>query len=314
MVSCVLAIAGPTGSGKSMLAMDAAEALDGTVVNADSMQVYRELRVMTARPTPADEARVPHRLFGVLSVRERCSAGRWLSLARAEIDGALTGGRLPIVVGGTGLYLAALMKGLAEVPDVPAEVRAEAQALHAALGSEAFRTRLAALDAGAAARLPAGDTQRLIRAYEVARWTGRTLSDWQNRTGTDARNGLRFLTVLLLPPRAGLYDALEGRFDAMLRAGGLEEVEALVEMDLEPGLPAAKAVGVRELAAFVRGDCPLAEAVAAAKQATRRYAKRQMTWLRHQFDADHVLFEQYSETNKPETFPLIRQALLTIEA
>ena len=314
MAGCVLVIAGPTGSGKSMLAMDAAEIFNGAIVNADSMQVYRELRVMTARPSPADEARVPHRLFGVLSVRERCSAGRWLSLARAEIDAAHSDGRLPIVVGGTGLYLAALMKGLAEVPDVPAEVRAEAQALHAAVGGEAFRAGLAALDAGAAAGLPAGDTQRLIRAYEVARWTGRTLADWQSRKRTDALSGLRFVTVLLLPPRAELYEALGGRFDAMLRAGGLEEVEALVAMDLDPGVPAAKAVGVRELVEYVRGDRTLTEATTAAKQATRRYAKRQMTWLRHQLNADRVLFEQYSETNKPETFSFIRLALLTTEA
>ena len=175
----VLIIAGPTGSGKSALAGDAAQAFDGAVINADSMQVYRELRVLTARPTPEDEARVPHRLFGVLSAAERCSAGRWLGLARAEIKDAWSAGRLPIVVGGTGLYLKALHQGFADIPPVPIDVRAEAEALHAELGGERFRHELARFDPEGASRIAASDRQRLLRAFEVARGTGRPLREWQ---------------------------------------------------------------------------------------------------------------------------------------
>src|SRR5512144_3283938 len=177
----VLIVGGPTGSGKSALALDAAEAFAGTVINADSMQVYRELRVLTARPSPSDEARVPHRLFGVLPAAERCSAGNWLGLAQAEIVTARNAGRLPIVVGGTGLYLKALSQGLAEVPPVPAAIRAEAEALYAEIGGEAFRRELARVDPQGASRLPPTDRQRFVRAYEVARATGRPLSDWQRR-------------------------------------------------------------------------------------------------------------------------------------
>ncbi|SUS08232.1 tRNA dimethylallyltransferase [uncultured Defluviicoccus sp.] len=307
----MLIVAGPTGSGKSALALDVASAFDGVVINADSAQVYRELRILTARPSPDDEARAPHRLYGVLSAAERCSAGRWLEMADAAIGEARSAGRLPVVVGGTGLYLKVVTKGLAPVPAVPAGVRAEATALWAKLGGEAFRAMLAERDPQAAAKLPAGDRQRLLRAWEVVRATGCPLSEWQKaaREGKGPENSAA--TLVLSPPRETLYPALDARFLRMLERGALQEVEALVAMHLDPSLPAMKAVGVRELAAHLRGETTLATATTEAQQATRRFAKRQMTWLRHQVAADAVFFEQYSERIKKEIFSFIRREVLT---
>jgi tRNA dimethylallyltransferase len=307
----VLIVAGPTGSGKSALAIDAAVEFRGTVINADSMQVYRELRLLTARPSAADEARVPHRLFGVLSAAEVCSVGRWLAMAADEITLARTQGRQPIVVGGTGLYLKALTNGLVPVPEIPADVRGEARAMHRRLGGEAFKDRLAGLDPGAASRLPAGDSQRLIRAYEVVAATGRTLADWQRQTPAKPVVDARFATIVLQPPREALYATVDARFDAMIAAGALDEVRALVALGLDPTLPAMKAVGVKELAAHLRGEIGLEEACAAARQATRNFAKRQRTWLRHQLGAADRVFEQYSERMSSEMFSFIRQFLLT---
>jgi tRNA dimethylallyltransferase len=307
----VLIVAGPTGSGKSALAIDAAVEFRGTVINADSMQVYRELRLLTARPTPEDEARVPHRLFGVLPAAEVCSAGRWLAMAADVIVAARTQGRLPIVVGGTGLYLKALTNGLAPVPEVAEAVRGAARALHRRLGGDAFRDALARLDPVAAARLPAGDSQRLVRAYEVAAATGRTLADWQRQAPAIPAVDARFATIVLSPPREDLYAAVDARFDAMIAAGALDEVRALVALGLDPALPAMKAVGVKELAAHLRGEIDLERACAAAKKATRNFAKRQRTWLRHQLDPDEQAFEQYSERIYPKMLSFIRQFLLT---
>jgi tRNA dimethylallyltransferase len=306
----VLVVAGPTGSGKSALAIDAAEAFGGIVINADSAQVYRELRVLTARPSADDEARVPHRLFGVLSAQERCSAGRWLGLARAVIEAAWAEGRLPIVAGGSGLYLRALAEGLAPVPPIPGAVRADTEALYARLGGERFREELRALDPEAAARLPATDRQRLVRAFEVVRATGRTLGDWQRRPAA-GRLRAAVTTLVLLPSRAALYPALDARFEAMLAAGALREAEALLALGVDPGLPVLKALGLRELAAHLAGTMTREEASARAKQATRQFAKRQMTWLRHQVRADAVFSEQYSESIRQEIFAFIRRRLLT---
>jgi tRNA dimethylallyltransferase len=307
----VLIVAGPTGSGKSALALDAAEAFDGVVINADSMQIYRELRVLTARPSAADEARAPHRLFGVLPAAERCSAGRWLGMAQAEIDVARSAGRLPIVVGGTGLYLKALLEGLAEVPPASAEIRAQAEALHAEIGGEAFRRELARLDPAGAPRLPATDRQRLVRAFEVARATGRPLHEWQRRSPSAAAMDDRFATIALMPARPHLYAALDARFDTMLAAGAIDEVRALMALGVDASLPAMKAVGVREMVAYLCGQSSLEQAAAAAKQATRRFAKRQFTWLRHQLHPDRVVNEQYSERIRPQIFSFIRRQLLT---
>jgi len=290
----VIVIAGPTASGKSALALDLAAAYGGTIVNADSLQIYRDLRILTARPDPAAEARAPHRLYGFLDAAERGSVARWRELALGEIAASVSRGSLPILVGGTGLYLRALFDGLAPVPDVPPAIRAEAGELYRRLGGAAFRNQLAAFDPTAAARFPPGDRTRLTRAYEVVRATGVPIGEWQRRPAASAP--YRFATVLLMPPRAALYAACDARFAAMVAAGGLAEAAALMARGLDPELPAMKAVGVPELLAHLRGESTLAEAIAAAQQATRRYAKRQMTWFRHQLHAELVCVEQYSES------------------
>ena len=282
----VVIVAGPTASGKSALALALAERFRGEIVNADSMQIYRELPVLTARPTPADEARVPHHLYGVQSVAEVSSAGTWLKLALRAIAEIRARGRLPIVCGGTGLYLKVLMEGIAPVPDVPVATIDEAKRLYAAEGGEAFRARLATLDADAAERLVAGDRQRLVRAYAVVRATGRPLGEWHEDQPQTPPLAARFLTIVLTPERAALYARINARFDAMLDLGTLDEVAALEGRGLDADLPALKALGVPEFRRHLAGDCELAEAVEKAKQATRNFAKRQLTWYRHQLAAD----------------------------
>jgi tRNA dimethylallyltransferase len=309
----VLVIGGPTASGKSALALELAERLDGVVINADSMQVYRELPVLTAQPDAAARARAPHRLYGVLPGDAPCSAGRWRELALAEIDAALAAGRRPIVVGGTGLYLSALTQGIADIPPVPDAVRAEATALYDRLGGAAFRAALAERDSAAAARLPPGDRQRLIRAWEVAVATGRPLSDWQAGPDATPPPHLAFDAVLVLPPRADLYAACDARFAAMMDAGAPDEVRALAARGLDPGLPVMKALGVPELLRHLAGALPREEAVRLARQATRRYAKRQYTWFRHRgamprapLRSRHVI-EQFPESMTPEIIKIVRK-------
>jgi tRNA dimethylallyltransferase len=315
--SPIVVIAGPTASGKSALALALAEAFEGIVINADSMQVYRDLRVLTARPTPAEEARAPHRLYGVIDAAEPCSAGRWCGLALTEIAAAQKAHRLALLVGGTGLYLRALLKGLAPIPSVAESVRREARALHARLGGVAFREALAALDAETAAALAPGDSQRLIRAYEVARATGRGLAEW--RRAPLRPPAFRAAAVVLLPPRPALNARCDVRFLRMVEAGAVGEVRTLLERKLDPMLPAMKAVGVGELGAFIAGRCSLPEAIAAAQQATRRYVKRQYTWFRHQLPAAEEVqklevTEQFSESLEGQIFAFIRQFLLTIKS
>jgi tRNA dimethylallyltransferase len=281
----VVVIGGPTASGKSGLALAVAEALDGTVINADSMQLYAELDVITARPPAEDLARAPHRLYGVLPVAERGSAARWRDLALAEIAEAKAAGRLPVVVGGTGLYLRALMQGLSDVPAIPDGVRAAAHARLAEQGGEAFRAALIARDPDSV-KLNPGDTTRLTRAWEVLEATGHPLSHWQSQTAQGAPEDLRFTILFLDPPRADLYALCDRRFVLMMEQGGLEEVRRLDELvqarDLPADLPALKALGVPELRRHLRGEIGMADAVALAQQSTRRYAKRQVTWFRHQ--------------------------------
>ncbi|HVJ55026.1 MAG TPA: tRNA (adenosine(37)-N6)-dimethylallyltransferase MiaA [Aliidongia sp.] len=283
----IIVIAGPTASGKSTLALELAERLGGTVINADSMQIYRDLEILTARPDPAAVARAPHRLYGVLDGAELSSVASWIDLARAEIAMA----KLPILCGGTGLYLRALLQGIAPVPPIPDPVRQAARALHAELGGEAFRAALGRIDPEAASRLNAGDSQRLVRAYEVVTATGRPLGDWQREAA--AESDLDPLIFTLLPPREELYAAIDGRFAAMVRAGALDEVRALIARNLDPALPIMKALGVPELARHLAGAISLDAAIAEAQQASRRYAKRQYTWFRHQLPAAEIIEAKY---------------------
>ncbi len=285
MKTPVVVVAGPTGSGKSALALAIAERHGGTIVNADSMQVYRELRVLTARPDEAALARAPHALYGVIPAAERCSAGRWRALALEAIAAAHDAGRLPVVVGGTGLYLDALARGLAPIPPIPEAVRRSVHDLVAEIGVEAAHARLAARDPVTAARLSATDAQRIARALEVLEVTGRTLSDWQtDGQAEDVR--LDIFTLLIDPPREALYAACDARHERMISAGAVDEVRSLSALGLDPALPAMKALGVRELAAFVAGRTTLAAACAAGQKATRNYAKRQMTWFRNRVAPD----------------------------
>jgi tRNA dimethylallyltransferase len=278
----VLLIGGPTASGKSGLALALARRLDGTVINADSMQLYAELRVLTARPGPAEEAEAPHRLYGVVPAAEAMSAARWRALALAEIAAAHAAGRLPILVGGTGLYFAALTRGLADIPPVEAAVRQAARERHARLGGPAFHAELAARDPDSGARLQPGDTQRLLRAWEVLEATGRPLSHWQGAGRIGPPPELAFLSLVVDPPRPLLYAACDCRFAQMLRQGALDEVRALAALGLDAGLPAMKALGVPELRDHLSGRLGLAEATERVQQMTRNYAKRQVTWFRHQ--------------------------------
>jgi tRNA dimethylallyltransferase len=307
-------VAGPTASGKSALALALAEEFAGTIVNADSQQVYRDLAVLSARPGAAEMARAPHRLYGAIDAAENCSVGRWLALADAEIDAACAAGRLPILVGGTGLYLEALLDGLAELPPIPVAAREEARALHAQLGGAAFRERLAALDPVGAAKLVTSDTQRLTRAYEVVRATGRPLSAWQQQH-TPPRH-LRAAAVVLLPEREPLYRACDSRVQRMMAEGAEDEVRALLARELPAHLPAMKAVGVRELRAWLDGAMTRETTIAAMQQATRQYVKRQYTWFRRRLQASEILRrmtikEQFSVSLLPDIFSFIRSSLLT---
>ncbi|MEW5727170.1 MAG: tRNA (adenosine(37)-N6)-dimethylallyltransferase MiaA [Pseudomonadota bacterium] len=307
-----LVIAGPTASGKSGLALALAEEFCGVVINADSMQVYDVLRVVTARPSPEDEARAPHRLYGVLAPSVACSAALWRDMAAAEMVAAWDAGKLPIVVGGTGLYIRTLMQGISPVPDIPADVRDQARTLLERLGNAAFHAELARRDPVMGGRLDAGNSQRLVRAWEVIEATGRSLADWQAEPMEGAVPA-RWHSVALLPPRDWLYASCERRFQWMVGHGALDEVRALLDLGLDPALPAMKALGVPELASFLRSERPLAAAIAAANQATRNYAKRQMTWFRHQLDASEVVSAQFSESLRAKIFANIRQFLLTKE-
>ena len=273
-------IAGPTASGKSGAGLELAARFGGTIINADSMQVYRELRLLTARPSEADEARVPYRLYGTVPAADAYSVGRWLGDAARAMAEAHKEGRLPILVGGTGLYFKALTEGLAPVPDIPAEIRAHWRERSEQLGRDALHAELAARDPAMAARLGPNDPQRIVRALEVIDATGVSLAEWQGGNAMPLLAPGDALRLVIAPEREPLYAAIDARFDRMIEDGALDEVRALLGLDLDPGLPAMRAHGVRELAAYLSGALTREEAVAKAKTESRRYAKRQMTWLR----------------------------------
>jgi tRNA dimethylallyltransferase len=276
-------IAGATASGKSALALDLAADVGGTVINADSMQIYRDLPILTAQPDAASMAAVPHRLYGILPLDDPATAARWAELAGAEIEAAWAAGRVPFLVGGTGLYLRALLEGFAPIPEIDPLYRAEAQTLLAELGAEGLHARLAARDPETAAKLPPSDSQRLMRAWEVFVATGRSLAWWQKQPSTPplAVEALSFVTA---PARDQLYAACDDRLITMVAKGAVGEVAAAREA--YPGAAQEqagfKALGFRELAGHLDGKWGLEEAVAAAQQATRNYAKRQGTWFRRQ--------------------------------
>ena len=275
-------IAGPTASGKSALALQLAQTHDAVIINADSMQVYRDLRVVTARPTPEEEVQIPHRLYGHVDAAVNFSAGHWVADAAVALAQARAQNRLPIFVGGSGLYFKALISGLSAVPPIPAKVRDSVRARLELDGVEALHAELARRDQATAERLRPRDRTRIARALEVIESTGRSLTDWH-------RDGLppllpqgQFSALFLAPDRDQLYARIDARFDAMLAAGAPEEVAALAARHLDPLLPAMKAHGVPVLIRHLKGEITLEEAATIARADTRHYAKRQFTWFRHQ--------------------------------
>lgn len=281
-------IAGPTASGKSALALALAEQVGGTIINADSAQVYRDLRIVTARPGSAEEARVPHRLYGTRDGADACSMAAWAADARDEIATAHASGRLPILCGGTGLYLRTLVEGIAPVPEIDPAVRATVRAMapgeaHLALVRD---------DPEAAQRLRPGDTTRTQRALEVVRSTGRTLASWQAEKAGGIGETVALRPLILLPPRAWLLERCDARLQKIFSDEGIEEVRLLLERRLPAVAPVMLAIGVPEIAAFLGGTLSHAEALAAARMATRQYAKRQYTWFRRQPPPEWPRFEK----------------------
>ena len=298
-------IAGPTASGKSQLAIDLARRFGGAVINADSMQLYADLTVLTARPQPQEIQDIPHHLFGICDAAHRASVAEWLGLAATAIANVRAAGQLPIIVGGTGMYLQAGLRGIAPVPDVPADLHQHCIDLYRELGGAKFRDALAGYDADIAARLVDGDSQRLVRAMGVAMATDRPLSWWQQQPHKGALLG-SVVTIAVMPPRPTLYDRINQRFDHMLMHGAVDEVARLMARQLDPGLPLMKALGVAPIAAFLQGDITKDDAAFIAKRDSRRYAKRQMTWIRNNFNAQITVEKKYSESLYEKIFSLIR--------
>ena len=274
-------IAGPTAGGKSRLALELARRHGGVVINADAMQVYRELRILTARPDSGEEALAPHRLYGFVGARDAYSAGLWRAHAAGEIARAHAAGKVAVVVGGTGLYFESLLKGLAAIPDVAPEVRAKWRKIASSEGAGEIRQHLESADPVMAARIARGDRQRAVRALEVLESTGRSLAWWQERDGSaGAGPAGACLRLVVAPERAILHERIDARAGRMIEAGALDEVRVLLSIVPGGDRPVSKAIGVRELADVLDGACDLERALDAMRAATRRYAKRQLTWAR----------------------------------
>ena len=309
---CVL-LAGPTASGKSALAIAIAREFDGVVINADSMQVYSGLRVITARPDEEEEAQAPHRLYGVLDPGDYCSAARWRDMALEEIERCHAQGKLPILVGGTGLYFEILTKGIAEVPPISEALRQELRDLQRREGNEMIHARLTEQDPEMAGKLNVGDTQRLLRALEVVEETGIPLGIWQKKAPEGPVLDCPRLWLARTPDREWLYERCNRRLDQMIREGGaIEEVKAVLARDLDPTLPAMKALGVPEIADFLASRLSEEDMMETIKRQTRRYAKRQMTWVRNKMSEAKCSVAQDLESLKGDFFPFIRQFLLTL--
>jgi tRNA dimethylallyltransferase len=299
----LILIAGPTASGKSALALALAQQIGGVIVNADSAQGYRDLSVLSAGPTEEERRRAEHRLYGFQDGALPCSAAEWAALARADIADVHASGRTPILVGGTGLYLRTLLDGIAPVPAIDPEVRARVRRSTV----EENRARLETLDPDSAARLAPADSARIARALEVILSTGRTLGEWQRQREGGIAQQVALSPLILLPPRKWLYARCDERFAHMIEQGAVSEVEALLARNLNPNLPVMRAIGLRELAAYLRGESTLDEAVAAGQQATRRYAKRQYTWFAHQPPPDWPRFREALDVDRlGEALALIR--------
>jgi tRNA dimethylallyltransferase len=284
----LLVIAGPTASGKSALALALAQQIEGVIVNGDSAQVYRDLTVLSAAPTEEELRTAEHRLYGIRDGALPCSAAEWAGMARTTIADVHASGRVPILVGGTGLYLRTLIEGIAPVPAIDPGVRERVRASHV----DENRAKLQKFDPAAADRLGPADTTRINRALEVILSTGRTLGEWQEQRDGGIGDAVELRPLILLPPRKWLYARCNDRFAHMIDQGAVSEVEGLLARKLNPNLPAMRAIGVRELSAYLLGRASLDQAIAEGQQATRRYAKRQYTWFAHQPPADWPRFQE----------------------
>jgi tRNA dimethylallyltransferase len=272
-------IAGPTASGKSALAMTLARERGGVIINADSMQVYDELQILSARPTAEEMGAVPHRLYGHVGMAEGYSVGRFVREAETVLAELAAEGRVPIFVGGTGLYMKALLEGLSPIPAIPPAIREHWRAEADRLGASKLHRKLADMDPGTAARLSPTDPQRIVRALEVFEATGRPLWEWQNEPGTPVLKEDQTERLIILPERETLYARSDARFDRMMELGALEEARRIAGLDLEPSLPGMRALGLRPLMAHLEGRVSLDAAVEEGKAETRRYIKRQATWI-----------------------------------
>jgi tRNA dimethylallyltransferase len=308
----VIIIAGPTASGKSDLALELAEEFGGVVINADSMQIYQGLEVVTDSPKEVARSRAPHKLYGVRDPAISFSAGQWLLLAKQEIQAAHQAGFVPIVVGGTGMYLKTLIKGITAMPAIPSPIRKNVRNLLAEKGSVILHAKLSKIDPKTAARLNVSDSQRIARAIEIFEATGKTLTQWhEDGVQSEISPEFKFRSVLLKPQRELLYATCDARFEKILKTGALDEVAALVDRKLDPKLPAMKALGIPEIIKYLAGELSFEEAVSAGQQKTRRYVKRQGTWFKNQFIADLVIESQYNNSLNHRIFPFISRFLLT---
>jgi tRNA dimethylallyltransferase len=290
----LVVIAGPTASGKSALALALAQQITGVIVNADSAQIYRDLAILSASPTAEDLRKAEHRLYAVQDGALPCSAADWAAMARREIGNAHERGRTPILVGGTGLYLRTLLDGIAPVPAIDPEVRGRVREADVADNYRKLKT----FDPAAAERLKPADSARVNRALEVILSTGRTLGEWQEQREGGIADAVELRPLFLLPPRKWLYARCDERFARMIDEGAVAEVEALLARKLNPNLPAMRAIGVRELSAYLGGETTLDQAIAAGQQATRRYAKRQYTWFAHQPPAGWPRFKEALDVDR----------------
>ena len=295
-------IAGATASGKSALALELAERTNGVIINADSAQIYRDLPILSAAPTKAELARAEHRLYGVANGANPCSAADWAARAQLEIADVHAQRRLPILVGGTGLYIRTLLFGIAPVPPIDPEVRRQVR--DASVGEN--RDRLLELDPATAARLKPADKARIARALEVVISTGKSLSEWQKEREGGIADDVDLRSVILLPPRDWLYARSDERFAQMIEQGAIQEVKALLARNLQANLPIMRAIGVSEISAYLRGEVSLDEAITAGRQSTRRYAKRQYTWFANQPPAAWPRFcEPLDKSSMPRALELL---------
>ncbi len=281
-------ICGPTGAGKSSLALNLAEKFEGVIINADSVQIYREIKILSGRPTSDDYRKAPHRLYGIMSIFKPCTLGIWRKMALETIKECELSGRLPIICGGTGLYIKFLLNELSAIPEISPSIKLEAREKLKELGNENFRELLSKNDPASASRIKSGDTNRLLRAWEVFTATTKPLSYWHKKS-RKAGSQHKFFKVCLMPERKALYSICDQRFLEFVEQGAVEEARAFDFITASPELPASKTLGLLELIKYAKGELELSDAVEQAQRTTRRYAKRQLTWFRHQLDEDFLI-------------------------